>query len=85
MTPLRVDLRPIDPRSRNRVAYVREPGDDWQTRVRWQYARPEMWRCDECGAMAEATCPHTFAVALVLAEQILGLTRAEAQPTQEEA
>ncbi len=40
--------------------------------VRFKLGRP--WRCADCGPMERAECVHTFAAALVLAEQFLGLT-----------
>lgn len=52
--------------------------------VRWYLGRAEPWRCRECGLLAEASCPHTFSAALLLAETLLGLTRApELQHTDE--
>jgi hypothetical protein len=43
--------------------------------VRWQLGREQPWRCSDCGPMTDAECQHTFAAGLVLAEQLLGLTR----------
>lgn len=60
---------------RDRVAFVTEP-DGVDVRVRWHLGRRRRWSCDVDGRMLTPDCPHTFAVALLLAERVLGLTRA---------
>lgn len=61
-------------RSINRVAFVTDP-DLGDVRVRWQLGGESPWRCDACGRLDAADCAHTFAAGLLLAEQLLGLTR----------
>jgi hypothetical protein len=48
---------------------------DGEVRVRWRFGRAQGWRCDACGPMATTDCRHTFAAGLLLAEELLGLTR----------
>lgn len=43
--------------------------------VRWKLGRREPWRCPVHGPQSAAECPHTFAAGLLLAENLLGLTR----------
>jgi hypothetical protein len=59
----------------DRHVIVKDP-DVGPVSVRWYLGRAEPWRCRECGLLAEASCPHTFSAALLLAETLLGLTRA---------
>lgn len=45
--------------------------------VRWRPPRPDAgWRykCAACGRLELASCPHSFAAALVLATDLLGLS-----------
>jgi hypothetical protein len=58
---------------RDRVVFVVEGGG--QVRVRWHLGRRRRWSCDACGLMDSAACVHTFAAALLLAEDVLGLRR----------
>lgn len=60
--------------NRDELVVVTET-DGREVLVRWTYKRPAPWRCTDCGRMTTADCAHTFAAGVVLAEQILGLTR----------
>jgi hypothetical protein len=52
-------------------------------RVRWRLGRAQPWRCDSCGPQTTTACVHTFAAGLLLAEDLLGLTRLpELDPTK---
>jgi hypothetical protein len=36
--------------------------------------RGQIWHCSACGPMVRADCAHAFAAALLLADEMLGLT-----------
>lgn len=64
--------------------FVRVDDPAGPVRVRWRLGRAQPWRCDACGAMATTDCRHTFAAGLLLAEELLGLSRLpELHPTDE--
>jgi hypothetical protein len=72
-------------RKRNdRLVIVTDP-DAGEVRVRWNLARDEVWRCETCGPMQGAECPHTFSAGLLLAEDLLGLTRVPELTIEREA
>ena len=71
--PLHARVVPANPKAASRLVVVEDDGTS--LRVRWQFGRKPTWRCDACGPMDGADCPHTFAAGLALAESLLGLTR----------
>lgn len=75
-----------DPRRPDRIVAVADRGAE--VLVRWRLA-PRVdawrWRCGDCGPQNVASCPHAFAAALCLAEQLLGVTPVtDATPNREE-
>lgn len=79
--PARVRSKYPAPGDAVRGALVTVHDDGQDIPVRWRLGRYETWRCDVCGPQPRPTCPHTFAAALRLAEELFGLTRApELQP-----
>jgi hypothetical protein len=49
---------------------------------RWRLTPSHLiWRCSACGPMERASCEHTFAAAMYLAEHLLGLTPIDTKET----
>ena len=61
-------------RAAARLVIVADP-EHGDVKVRWVLGREQPYRCALCGPLTAATCRHTFAAALLLAEKLLGLTR----------
>lgn len=59
----------------DRLAFVDVDDTRRAVRVQWRHGRGEPWTCAACGPMTAPDCEHTFAVAVRLAEDLLGLTR----------
>jgi len=66
--------------SLTRLVFVLDDGE--HVRVRFDARKPSRrWECGIHGRQPDPVCVHTFSAALLLAEQLLGLTRvAELQP-----
>jgi hypothetical protein len=60
------------PNRRDRLVIVTDP-DIGLVTVRWELGRTPLWRCRSCGPRDDADCIHTFAAAVRLAEDLLGL------------
>lgn len=76
----------VSPGERARFVLVDDPDYEDGVVVRWRFAQPDPWRCPVDGHMTTADCAHTFAAALLIAEQLLGLTRVpELHPTAKES
>lgn len=72
LLPANAVKNPISRSPHSRVVLV--PGEDGAVvTVRWFYRQPRRWKCGECGHLELATCEHTFAAALLLAQELLGV------------
>lgn len=60
--------------ARRRLVFVDPDGPD-PVRVRWWQDRAYRWDCRMCGRQRDVECVHVFAAALLLAEEMFGLTR----------
>ena len=75
--PARLNPRPVMHEAHTRVLVVTD--DDVDVTVQWHYQRgpsqpAHRFNCYECGRAERANgCVHTFAAALVLADELLGL------------
>lgn len=79
MTVLPARLVGHNEASEQRLIVVDDHGED--VRVQWRIGRRCRWKCDACGRMLQADCLHTFSAGLLLAECLLGLTRAREYQT----
>ncbi|MCM0622844.1 hypothetical protein [Nocardioides bruguierae] len=67
-----------DGRSRkitSRHVHVTDPDHPQPVSVRWTPERGPLWRCSACGPQDHAACLHTYSAGVLLAEQLIGLTR----------
>lgn len=70
--PARI-VRPSSRQRTDRLVIVADP--DGEVEVRWRLGRADPWRCGAHGPQPRVACAHAFAAALLLADDLLGLTR----------
>lgn len=56
----------------DRLLIVTDP-DHGPIRVRWRLGFEATWKCERCGLMAAADCPHTYSAGVHLSMVLLGL------------